>query len=83
MSDVPTGLCVWTIGPQLVTLIWKAAEALGGGASLEEVHHWGGLSGFMAWLCFPTARHVTSHLELQPPCFPSWWTISQNKLSLP
>lgn len=36
----PTGSCVFTFGLQQMVLFEKVAEPLGGGALLEEGHHW-------------------------------------------
>lgn len=36
----PTGSCAYTLGPQLVALIWKVVEHLKGADLLAETRHW-------------------------------------------
>lgn len=46
----PIGSCIWTLGPLLVELLGKVKEPLGRRVLLEEVHHWGWLWDYIAWL---------------------------------
>lgn len=41
MRKVPTQAHVTELGPQLVVLLGKITEPLGGGTLLEKVHRWG------------------------------------------
>lgn len=93
----PTGSCVLTPGLQLVALLGKVVEPLGGRALLGEVGVWGPW-GFTAWphfqflVLFPECGYDGSASSqcwdgCAMPSLPQWtvslWNCDQDKCFLP
>lgn len=87
MWNVPSGSCVWTLGHELVGLIWEVGEPLWTGAQLEKVSHCG--TGFQVYIStldpggflFPVLPRyeATMTSSFPPPAAmtsPSCWTTS-------
>jgi hypothetical protein len=67
VKHAPTGLCHWTLGPQLVTLLESPVESLWYRALLEEVYCWGWALGLFGL----TTPPVHSLLSLTAGAV--WW----------
>lgn len=80
----PIGSCIWTYGPQLVRLFWKAVTHLRGRAWLLGAVHEG--AGIGLWSPSSTSRQLSAswlsrdHEQLLLPCLPHHDGLSLLKL---
>lgn len=87
MRNDPHRLMCLNPGPQQVALVGDVIESLGGGAFLEEVHHWGSALKAYSLAPFPVCSASCLWFKIQPSAscsynmpicchvFPPWWTL--------